>query len=72
MKDVIFHILNISTKEIDVPKLRKLCKRQYGRVDKSREQGYEILMPPTVHETYKHTTQKMEANGGHGLGKRIT
>lgn len=26
-------------------------------------------MPPTVHETYQHTTQKMEANGGHGLGK---
>ena len=26
-------------------------------------------MPHTVHETYQHTTQKIEANEGHGLGK---
>ena len=33
------------------------------------EQGYDILMPHTVHETFQHTTQKIEANEGHGLGK---
>ena len=57
------------TKEIDVPKLRNLCKRQFELVDEFRKEGYQILMPPSVHETYQHTTQKIEENGGHGLGK---
>ena len=43
--------------------------QRYELVDKFGEQGYDILMPHTVHETYQHTTQKIEANEGHGLGK---
>lgn len=54
-------------KEVDVKKVKDLGVEQIRIINSFEEEGFNIEIPPTVHELWYHLAEKIEENQNHGL-----
>ena len=56
-----------SSRKVKIEKIRELSRDQLTIIERFGEKGFEIKIPPTVHELYAHLEEKIRANNGYGL-----